>query len=190
MFRLRKTKPAWLVGFGVCLGLLVGLGMTIGAIVGMKASGGSGNAALDELRVRATSTHGAESFAIATGQIDGEAEGVFFLDYLTGDLNCYVINPRSGKFCAWFSTNVQKELPVDKSANRASYVMTTGEWTPYRSGVGAGQPAGCVVYVADANTGNFAAYSFPWQPSFKNLAAQASPMVTLDIGKARNIEKR
>ncbi len=31
--------------------------------------------------------------AIATGPIDDDSEGVFFLDYLTGDLQCWFYYP-------------------------------------------------------------------------------------------------
>lgn len=193
MLRNRNRRAVRWVALGLGLGLLVGVGMTAGTVIGMRAAGlasapTSAQAAFDEIRVRASGSHGAETLAMATGQIDSDAEGVFFLDYLTGDLQCYVLNPRVGKFTGWFKTNVVKELPVEKG-KKPAYVMVTGGWNP--RGAGPNQPASCVVYVCDSNTGAFAAYSFPWaRNAAAALAQQAAPMITLDGGKARVLELR
>ena len=193
MLRNRNARALRWVALGVGLGLLVGLGMTVGTVIGMRAAGWSNppqsaQAAFEEVRLRASGSHGAETLAMATGPIDSDGEGVFFLDFLTGDLQCFVLNPRVGKFTGWFKTNVVKELPVEKG-KKPAYVMTTGAWNP-RGGTG-NQPASCVVYVADSNTGIFAAYSFVWQRNAAaQLATQAAPMVTLDGGKARTLELR
>lgn len=113
------------------------------------------------------------------------------LDYLTGDLTCFVLNPRSTKFNAMFRTNIWKELPPTKG-KKASYVMCTGGWNPLKGGEGGGRPADCVVYVADCNTGGFVAYSFPWQAGANaNIGPViTAPMVTLDVGKARDLKLR
>lgn len=184
----------WLVGLGVGLGLLVGVGMSLGTVIGMRAAGVgsapvSAQAAFEEVRLRASASHGAETMAMATGAVDNEVEGVFFLDFLTGDLQCFTLNPRIGKFTGWFKTNVVKELPVEKG-KKPAYIMVTGGWNALRGGGGA-RPAASVVYVCDTNTGNFAAYSFPYiTGTTSTMAAQAAPMITLDGGKARNLELR
>ena len=193
MLRNRNARALRWVALGLGLGLLVGVGMSVGTVIGMRAaSWGSApqnaQAAFEEIRLRATGTHGAESLAMATGLVDNEAEGVFILDYLTGDLQCFVLNPRVGKFTGWFKTNVVKELPVEKG-KKPAYVMVTGGWNPRN--YGSQSAAACVVYVADSNTGVFAAYSFPWvKGTTSTLAQQAAPMITLDGRKARMIELR
>ena len=73
----------------------------------------------------ATASHGNDSFAIATGFIDTSLEGVFFLDFLTGDIQVWVMNPRTGKFFAKFTGNVIADLGVKKN-KKPAYVMTTG----------------------------------------------------------------
>jgi len=194
MLRIRNQRSLLLVSLGLGLGLLVGVGMSIGTVIGMRAGGlasqpADAKAAYEEVRLRAVASHGAETFAIATGLIDEQGEGVFFLDFLTGDLQCFVMNPRAGKFTGWFKTNVVKELPVEKG-KKPAYVMATGGWNPLRGG-GNQRPAASVVYVADANTGAFAAYSFPWiSGTATTLQTQAAPMITLDGGKARTLELR
>lgn len=186
MSRLWSSRPLWLVA-GICFGLTVGLAATAGVLLGQRSAAPAPSpmqASIDEIRLRAMGAMGSETMAIATGPVDDEAEGVFFLDFLTGDLQCYVLNPRAGKFTGWFKTNVVKDLPVEKG-KKPAYIMSTGAWSPVRGG-GNARPANCVVYVCDSNTGLFAAYSFPWvKGTSSTLQTQASPMVTLDGGRAR-----
>jgi hypothetical protein len=53
------------------------------------------------------------------------------------------------------------------------------------------KPADSLVYVADANTGNFAVYALPWnrQANSTNRPQQA-PMALIFKGSARNLEIR
>jgi hypothetical protein len=169
----------------MCFGLLLGGMMTAGVVIGQR-SAAPPPSPLEELKLHAMSAMGSENLAIATGPVDDEAEGVFFLDFLTGDLQCFVMNPRVGKFTGWFKTNIVKDLPVEKG-KKPSYIISTGAWNPVRGG-GIARPAQCVVYVADANTGMFAAYGFPWvRGTSSTLATQAAPMITLDGGRARTL---
>lgn len=181
-------------GLGLAIGLCLGLAVAAGVLLERQfAAPDEANhraiaARFEELKLQASATHGAETFAMATGIVDEEAEGVFFLDYLTGDLQCYVMNPRFGKFTGWFKTNIVNDLPMEKG-KKPSYVMVTGAWNPIRGS--AQRPAQCVVYVADANSGVFVAYTFPWvRGTSSTLATQAAPMIRLDGGKARNLELR
>ena len=182
MTRLLSNRPFWLMA-GVCLCLTIGLATTVGALLGSRQMPVA-QTSFDEIKLRAMGAMGSETMAVTTGPVDEEAEGVFFLDFLTGDLQCYVMNPRAGKFTGWFKTNVVKELPVEKG-KKPAYVMVTGAWNPTRGG-GNSRPAQCVVYVCDTNSGAFAAYSFPWvRGTSSTLQTQASPMITLDGGRAR-----
>ena len=63
-----------------------------------------------ERPVYASATHGSSKFAMATGQVGDDTEGIFMLDYLTGDLQCLVIYPRTGTFRARFVANVVRDL--------------------------------------------------------------------------------
>ncbi|ADB16388.1 hypothetical protein Psta_1713 [Pirellula staleyi DSM 6068] len=190
--RLLKSRFWRGTGLGLCLGLCLGLAVAAGVLLerGAPASAETHESIASrfaEMKLHASATHGAETFAVATGAVDEEAEGVFFLDYLTGDLQCFVMNPRVGKFTGWFKTNIVNDLPVEKG-KKPTYVMATGLWNVRG---GNQRPAQCVVYVADANSGIFVAYSFPWvRGTTSTLTAQAAPMLRLDGGKARNLEIR
>ena len=139
-----------------------------------------------ELLHAATASGGNDAnIAMATGNVDGEMEGVYVLDFLTGDLQCLVINPRNPAAISVFKYNVVTDLGVQQGKT-PSYVMVTGG-ASFQRGAGA-QPAGHVVYVADANTGNFAAYTFPWdRTASRGGQPQSSPLVRLTVGKFRNL---
>jgi hypothetical protein len=159
--------------------------MTAGVVIGMRADTPH-VAALDELRLKASASSGAETFAIATGQIDGEVEGLFCLDYLTGDLSCFVISPRGKGFAGLFKTNIVKDLPAEKG-KKPAYVMVTGGINVR----GAPNAPASLVYVADANSGVWAAYSFTWNRSASAAGVtQAQPMVLITGGKARELTLR
>lgn len=189
MLRPRYKKALLWVSLGLLLGLSTGLAVHIGLESRQTSDGKS--LALEELKLRATASHGSETFAMATGPSDENAEAVMMLDYLTGDLTCFVLNPRLGKFNAMFKTNIWKELPPEKG-KKASYVMCTGTWNTLKGGPDGLRPADCVLYVADCNTGYFVAYSFPWQAAANTNVGPPlnGAMVTLDFGKARDLKLR
>ena len=189
MWRTRRFRSWLLVGAGLLIGLAIGGAMTAGTLIGMKSRPAA--TALDELRIKAMASHGAETFAIATGPIDEEVEGLFCLDYLTGDLQCFVLNPRTGKLGGWFKTNVAKDLPVEKG-KKPSYLLVTGamDWSNANIG-GNTRPANALCWVADANTGVFAAYTLPWTKALAvSVVPQAQPMTLVYAGKARTLEIR
>lgn len=169
--------------FGALAVLLVLLGVAIGRI-GTEPPSQVPSALLPKLQ--ATATHGAETMAMATGPIDEESEGLYILDYLTGDLHCWVMNPRTGKFGGVFKHNVWVDLGSPKTKN-TKYVMVTGSANFARGGSTA-RPAASVLYVADAVTGALAAYNIPWdRAAFASGRSQSGGFVKLDMGQARNI---
>src|SRR5829696_5803968 len=111
--------------------------------------------------------------ALAAGVVDDEVEGLYTLDFLTGDLQCYVVNPRNGALGGWFKTNVAKDLPPEGS-KKPNYLLVTGT-IQVQGASGNQRPAGSLCYVVDGNTGNAAAYSFPWG---KSMVAQGVPQST------------
>lgn len=128
-----------------------------------------------------------ESFGVATGRIDADVEGLYTLDFLTGELQCAVMSHRSARFAGVFRTNVVKDIGIGQNAK---YVIVTGQLSLPR-GANLVRAADSVVYVLDANTGNFAAYAVPWRREFANAGRnQAGELILLDVGKARNAQIR
>lgn len=185
MFRRLKQTPWIALTIGLTMGLLVGVGMLVGALVTL----GQRDAALpfpDRL-LHATATDNGGTMAIATGPIDGEVEGLFILDFLTGELQCLVVNSRTGQLGGLFKHNVALDLGVEQG-KQPKYIMVTGMANFRTASAGNIRPAASIVYVADSNTGNYAAYSLPWNRQAQQVnVAQFNPMVLIGAGSARQV---
>jgi hypothetical protein len=135
----------------------VGAGMVIGLVIGLNIQG-----LWPSVPLHAAATHGLDKFAIATGLVDDRVEALYFLDYLTGDLRAAVINPKNGKFNSFFTRNIVADFG---GAGRAmGYLLVTGSADMPR-GTANFQYSQSIVYVADATTGQVAAYTIPWNSS-------------------------
>ena len=188
MLRRFRVRPVFLVLLGLGMGLLVGVGMMLGTLTALTSQQDT-SLTFPETLLHATASHSGESMAMATGPIDADVEGLFILDYLTGELQCHVIYPRNGTFGGVFRYNVLQDLGVQQG-KKPDYVMVTGA-ADFQRGGAASSPAMCAVYVADANTGNFAAYSLMWNRTmYRGGAPQQGTFVPLGVGKARTIEIR
>jgi hypothetical protein len=144
--QLFKARPAY-----------AGLGVVIGLVIGLNVQG-----IWPSVPLHASATHGLDKFAIATGLVDSGVEALYFLDYLTGDLRAAVINPKTGKFNAFFTRNIAADF--GGAGRSTGYLMVTGSADMPR-GTSKYQFARSIVYVAEATTGQVAAYTIPWHSS-------------------------
>lgn len=195
MLRQMKRNPYFMLFCGLSMGLLVGVGMLIGALaagsrgVPSQAVAAEATWQLPETLLHATSTHGTENFAIATGPVTDDLEGLFTLDYLTGDLRCFLLNSRAiGTWAGFYEYNVATDLGV-QPGKTPKFLLATGIGS-FRGGGVANNLGGSVVYVLDANTGNFAVYGVPVDRALANRGAPQGflPLVRLAVGKARGVE--
>jgi hypothetical protein len=185
MLSKRHYRTWGMLGAGILLGLTLGGATTVGVLLGQR-NHQVAIPGLEELKLKAASSHGGENFAIATGYVDGDVEGLFTLDFLTGDLQCFVINPRTGNRGGWFKTNVAAHLNVEKG-KKPSYLITTGGVNVQ----GGARLSASLVYVVDANTGEAAAFTFPWNKAATNTGApQASEMVLVGKWPTRTVGVR
>ncbi|MEX0675718.1 MAG: hypothetical protein WD063_01500 [Pirellulales bacterium] len=141
---MANSRIAWL-----CVGLAAGL------IVGLNLAGW-----WPQVPVHAVATHGQDNFAIATGPLDENVEGIFVLDSVTGDLKAAALNIQTRRFNTWYEYNVSRDLPA-AGAKNPQYRLVTG-MTNIRQVVAAGQLGRTVVYVAEATSGQVMAYGVPW----------------------------
>lgn len=175
---------------GLAMGLLVGVGIAIGVLVTSRtAPEPAAQIELPPALLNATATHGTDTFAIATGPVGEDMEGIFFLDFLTGELQCRMLSARSPRtWVGVMKTNIVKDLGAERAKN-PKYLMTTG-MANFR-GVNGNLMGGCVVYVVDANTGAMAAYGVPWNRARASVdAPQSSPLILLQSGKVRTLKIR
>ena len=137
----RRSPVLWLV-----------VGLAMGMVLGHF---------LPHTPLHAVATDRYDTFAIATGPVDGEVEAVYFLDFLTGELRAAVLGRQSGKFTAFYEyRNVPKDLGVEPAKN-PRYLMVTGMADLVRGGARM-RPSLAVVYIAEITTGTVAAYAIPW----------------------------
>jgi hypothetical protein len=189
MWSARRVKSWSKLALGLVLGLAIGGAMTAGVLIGERQDSAVGMPKWEDLHLKAMASHGADTFAIATGPVDDEVEGLFTLDFLTGDLQCFVPNPRTGGVGGWFKTNIANDMSIEKG-KKPSYLIATGGFN-FSMSTGNQRPANSLVYVADANTGEVACYTFPWNKSATSAGvAQATPMQLVGKWKARSVAIR
>jgi hypothetical protein len=174
---------------GAAMGLLVGFGMLAGALIAIQVWGpqvDSPQIEFPESILHASATHGGNTMAMATGPIDAGVEGLFVLDFITGELQCSVLNPRTLQLGGLYKHNVVTDLGVE-IGKQPRYLLVTGA-ANVRSQGGNIRPAQSIVYVADTNTGNYAAYMLPWNRTAQQYNfTQTNPMILLGRGTARNV---
>jgi hypothetical protein len=189
MERAFRRQSAVFLAVGLAIGLAIGGAMTAGVLIGKQSA--VPDTALSELRLKAAASHGGETFAMATGLIDDGVEGLFCLDYLTGDLSCFVVNPRTGAPGGVFKTNVGADMGSGEKGKKPSYVMVTGIFQARGGNYGNTQIASSLVYVADANTGTVAIYGMPWsKQATVGGITQGGKLVKVYSGKVRSLDVR
>jgi hypothetical protein len=175
-------------GIMLAAGLLIGLCVSVAATFGALATWGyfeNSKVRLIEEQLHAMATHGSDTMAISTGMIDEGVEGLFVLDFITGELTCQVLNSRTGTLGGMFKQNVVQDLGVEQG-KQPKYLIVTGG-LEIRQNIGNLRPAKSIVYVADSNTGRWVAYMLPWNQQLANQTLpQASQMVAIGRGSARN----
>jgi len=163
-FAWKNSRAAWL-GVGLAVGLVV---------AGLWPN----------TPLHAVSTDRSRTFAMATGPVDEEFEAVYFLDFLTGDLNAVVLGQQGNAFTAfYFYKNVLTDLGVDP-AKSPSFMMTTG-MANLRGLVGAVRPSMSVVYVAEVTSGKVAAYAIPWSKNMHAAGRLIGPVSLMPLAVTR-----
>lgn len=138
----------------------------------------------EELALKAAATHGSDGLVMASGPVADEADGVFFIDPLTGNLRGAVMNVRAKppKFTAYFHRNVLADLNIRQGEDKLPrFLLVIGKATFPGNTSGGG-----IVYVANATTGRFAAYGIPFvRDAYVRGVKRADPLILLDAGQAR-----
>lgn len=138
--------------------------------------------------LHAVATDRYDTFAIATGPVDDQVEAIFFLDFLTGDLRAAVMN-QYGKFTAFYHYNILADLAVEQG-KAPRYLMVTGI-NDIQRGAARARPSRAIVYVAEINSGEVAAYAIPWvRQSWVGNQLVKAPMIPMDKTKFRTAAVR
>jgi hypothetical protein len=161
---------------------LVGMCFVLVGCTAYLLGRGSSRIELPPEILRATATHAGADMAIATAQMDNENEGIYFLDFKTGQLTCYVYYPRYAQFGAKYVGNVTEQLAATKGAE---YLMVTGR-IESPAAANNNRAAMSVCYVVDTKSGQFAAYTVPVNRAMETSGQlQAGPVVFIGGGEVR-----
>lgn len=112
----------------------------------------------------ASATDRTPQFAMATASVNPitPIEGIFTLDFLTGQIRGAVLNEQSAVFTHFYFRNIAQDFQVDPK-KEPSYSMVTGLANiNARPGF---QPANSVIYVAELSSGKIMAYGFAFTPA-------------------------
>lgn len=165
--RQYQNSNGWLVV--TVTGIIVAMGC--GFYLGQSTNVPSANAAQAELqaqydemkrtlplRLAADSASGGKSISMATGEITGDADGLFILDHMTGILQCWLLNTRTGAVGGIYVADVGAALGLDKGD--PDFVMTTGHFFIRSSGNN--KAASTICYVGEGKSGKVAGFSLTY----------------------------
>ena len=134
--------------------------------------------------VQALTSLADDAFAVCTVPLGVETEGLFILDFETGDLSGAVLNQATSRFGVSYKRNVLKDLGFKPGqVKNPKFLLVSGAADLRQSAVPLAQS---VLYVTDSTTGTTVVYGIPWS----GQQAQAGQpvvvdLVPLDIAKPR-----
>ena len=101
-----------------------------------------------------------DKFAMVTAQFDVTdfVEGVFVLDFLTGQLRGSILNPGAAKFSTLYARNIAADFAVNPD-EPGTYAIVSGRTNVTFRGMPS--PAASCIYVAELNSGKVICYAFP-----------------------------
>jgi hypothetical protein len=135
-------------------------------------------------KAHAVATHGSDNFAIATGLIDNQIEALYFLDFLTGDLRATIINRRNATFSSFFEYNILGDFQGIGDPPRFLMVTGAADLPQGRAGTQIGKS---LIYIAEATTGQVAAYVLPFNSTLHASGApQRGSFVRVASGSFRS----
>ena len=119
---------------------------------------------------------------MVTVPLNAGLEAVVTLDHRTGDMTGYVLNRNSGQFFIRYHYNVTDDFP----GTRGNYLMGAG-LADFRGFQDNERVASGVIYVAEENSAQVAAYAIPWntQLATSNAEPQDRQFIPLDRAQTR-----
>lgn len=148
---MKASPNLWLVAVA-CL--------AVGVAVGVVSTRNDTVLSPPPIEAHATATAAHDNFVIATGFMEDGTEGLFFLDFLTGDLKATVVNNRGPGFNAYYQYNIANDFNLGAVQN-PKYLMVTG-LARDQQGRGSNRLARSILYVVEATSGQLVAYGIPY----------------------------
>ena len=139
----------------------------------------------EPLRAHAAAAAVEDSFAVCTTPVGDGMDGLFMLDFETGDVSGGVLNQNTAKFTVGYRHNVLKDLGFKPGkVKNPKFLLIPGHVNLL--GPQANKLAESVLYVTDVSTGVTAAYGVPWSTSAATGAGTGvNPLLLLDVVRPR-----
>lgn len=180
-----KSRLGMMVGAVLGLSCIVVLASGIGMYFGSRLAQDRVIANMPPIQLNAATGARTKSMSMATGLIDGNVEGLWILDHVTGNLQCWVLSPRTGLVSGIYRANVSEELGGGK-AGESEYMMATGTFLFDGGKVGNVNPGQSICYIADASTGNVVGYGLIYDKQAINRGVvQGGALTVICRGSAR-----
>ena len=161
------------------LALLIGLTTGIGVYVGNRLAQDRMLSEMPPINLQAGTATRTKSMSMATGRVDDDAEALFVLDHVTGNLQCWLLNSRTGKVGGIYRANAGTDLAAGGKTGQPEFMMATGNYF-FRGGVtGNNQPSRSICWVADATTGNVVGYNVIYNEQVLNRGGAEQGTLTL-----------
>lgn len=163
--------------------LMVAL-LVIGVLVGVSISKET-----PPMQLMASAAARGKSVSLATGLIAQQNEAVYILDHLNGNLQCWVLNPRTNKIGAVYRANVFEAMPNLKQGGDLDFVLTTGFFD--FQGRGNQPPAQSVAYVAEGKSGTLVGFGFQFdKAALQRGVEQEGVLEVICEGPIRDLQLR
>ena len=153
-----KSRILLVACLSIAIAVLIGATTGIGVYVGNRMAQNNMVSQFPPMPLNAGTATRTKSLSMATGSIDGNVEGLFLLDHLTGNLQCWVLGPRNGAVGGYYTANAAQDLAGGSKTGAPEYMMVTGDFFFTGGNAGNLAPGQTVCYVGDATTGNVVGY--------------------------------
>lgn len=172
---------------GLALAFMVGVGLfsATGSYLGSLASQPASDAKFEfPMELKAATGSRTDTLSMATGLIDGNVEGLWILDHKSGNLQCWMMNARTGTVGAIYQSNIIND--IGGKVGQMELMMVTGNFF-WDGGNNANlTPGQTICYVGDAKTGNVVGYGMLYnRQDIKRGNVQGGPLRLVCQGKAR-----
>ena len=176
---MKSKKYSIVISVGIGFALLIGLTTGIGVYIGNRLAQDRQLTQLPPMELMAGTAARTKSLSMATGLIDNNVEALFVLDHLTGNLQCWLLNTKTGNVGGIYRASAATDLAVAGKSGTPEYIMTTGNFF-FRGGTsGSNTPANSICYIGDANTGNVVGYSLTYNEQALNRGIAANGALKL-----------
>lgn len=141
------------------------------------------------LKLMANAASQGKNVSMATGQVADGNEGLYILDHLNGNLQCWVLNPRTNKVGGLYRANVFEVMPNLKQGDDLDFVLTTGNFI--FQGRGNQRPANSIAYVAEGKSGSVVGFGFQYdKAAIQQGVVQEGLLEVVCEGPIRDLQLR